>query len=1085
MSPPIRVLFLVQMLGILLCHSCLTFETSNDPFRSDRLLISNSVDGTFTGIDVFSGKVLWVIKSPPLISQSLGGLHFLTETHHYSIVPSLDGQLYVLQQNLSQHHWRAATLKTLPLTVDLLFASKFVLTDDSVLTGGKDHSLFSFDPLTGKILYNCSSDGCRSHDSPDVPVEENENLRPMILVHHTSNVVRAVHIPTGSERWNLSIRNNDLCLIRGRLSASTMLTRQPDPLCGSVKVEEKDPTADFAPGNSESELLDIEFDLDQLLVLARSRSPPFEPLWTYEFPSRVAKSWIYDVRTGTLQPIRLFSHDNDAHLSIKRSTPDDAKLMTLPHRSLRKRALGGLMNIFRNRPSLLSQSGSDRSSQCSSRGRLVYLGMLDDGQPYIQLEDGLEGHSAEQIELFSVPMISTRSSNSSSTSESGPEFTTSINDLVGYYHASCESDSSNSVCKQPFLADAAPISRVGSQTGLVPWSPRGVRYHKITSSPHSSNSRHSETPLTSFRPNDFPDRMIDTANDLFMLLFHADGLSSTQTPPEVSKISPSSFLHSYLHIFNVSLVAFWIWLISRVLRVLNRQIVQRPSHPPVVVASTSALDNAYTDCVASCPVCSTADNNSASEPQPEGRIVRTRHTSTSCGTQSMPEFNSTYENEFKFVQCLGRGGFGRVFEAENRFDGCRYAIKRIKIDEKMKNENKFLREVKALACLDHPGIVRYHRAWCECPPAGWQESRDRLIFGESDEDTETDMGCTGSSVKLGFLPHVTSSPCNCKKPMSLGSARSSNVSHSNPSSPPNGHLTDDSLIIFQADNGDQPVSFNKVYTSCTHSTSDKMTSAPLSDFPRVSYLYIQMQLCSPVSLRDWLVKHNSHESRPSRTELLQLFRQIVDAVTYLHDHALMHRDLKPSNILFDLTHRLKLADFGLVTSIFDEELRWPSPATRMNIDGFVGPNKQQHEYSGSSDFVIPKQGSDSGTADSSGDCKVNFHFSRYFRRHTAYVGTDLYMSPEQERGDPYDYKVDIFSLGLILLELLIPFHTNMERVCTLTRAKMQQLPDQLVEHHPDEAAFICLLLDPVPSNRPSARQILSSSLMSQTTSCVV
>lgn len=36
-----------------------------------------------------------------------------------------------------------------------------------------------------------------------------------------------------------------------------------------------------------------------------------------------------------------------------------------------------------------------------------------------------------------------------------------------------------------------------------------------------------------------------------------------------------------------------------------------------------------------------------------------------------------------------------------------------------------MREVKALAKLEHSGIVRYFNAWLESPPPGWQEIQDK------------------------------------------------------------------------------------------------------------------------------------------------------------------------------------------------------------------------------------------------------------------------------------------------------------------------------------------------------------------------
>lgn len=46
---------------------------------------------------------------------------------------------------------------------------------------------------------------------------------------------------------------------------------------------------------------------------------------------------------------------------------------------------------------------------------------------------------------------------------------------------------------------------------------------------------------------------------------------------------------------------------------------------------------------------------------------------------SPPLWTCRYLTDFEPVQCLGRGGFGVVFEARNKVDDCHYAIKRIRL----------------------------------------------------------------------------------------------------------------------------------------------------------------------------------------------------------------------------------------------------------------------------------------------------------------------------------------------------------------------------------------------------------------------
>ena len=82
------------------------------------------------------------------------------------------------------------------------------------------------------------------------------------------------------------------------------------------------------------------------------------------------------------------------------------------------------------------------------------------------------------------------------------------------------------------------------------------------------------------------------------------------------------------------------------------------------------------------------------------------------------EFVSRYVTDFESVKCLGKGGFGVVFEAKNKIDDIHYAVKRIRLPKIEAAKKKVMREVKTLAKLDHKNIVRYFNTWLEKPPPG-------------------------------------------------------------------------------------------------------------------------------------------------------------------------------------------------------------------------------------------------------------------------------------------------------------------------------------------------------------------------------
>jgi len=90
---------------------------------------------------------------------------------------------------------------------------------------------------------------------------------------------------------------------------------------------------------------------------------------------------------------------------------------------------------------------------------------------------------------------------------------------------------------------------------------------------------------------------------------------------------------------------------------------------------------------------------------PSGRgNQRTISESTS---NSGEHYTSRFQSDFELMQCLGRGGFGVVFEAKNKLDENRYAIKRITLPNKESSRQRVLREARTLASCEHHNIVRY------------------------------------------------------------------------------------------------------------------------------------------------------------------------------------------------------------------------------------------------------------------------------------------------------------------------------------------------------------------------------------------
>jgi eukaryotic-like serine/threonine-protein kinase len=76
---------------------------------------------------------------------------------------------------------------------------------------------------------------------------------------------------------------------------------------------------------------------------------------------------------------------------------------------------------------------------------------------------------------------------------------------------------------------------------------------------------------------------------------------------------------------------------------------------------------------------------------------------------------------------------------------------------------------------------------------------------------------------------------------------------------------------------------------------------------------------------------------------LTLFQQVCAAVDYLHRNRVIHGDLKPPNILVGNDGTVKLVDFGIASALFDREGRWQTSSIPLMTLGYASPEQMQNQ----------------------------------------------------------------------------------------------------------------------------------------------
>ncbi|KAL1501167.1 hypothetical protein ABEB36_006549 [Hypothenemus hampei] len=432
-------------------------------------------------------------------------------------------------------------------------------------------------------------------------------------------------------------------------------------------------------------------------------------------------------------------------------------------------------------------------------------------------------------------------------------------------------------------------------------------------------------------------------------------------------------------------------------------------------------------------------------------IVRSfSNTSTNNG-------QSRIDNEFEFLEHLGKGAFGEVLKVRNKLDGGYYAIKKIKLGQNNKalNKRKILREVTLLSKQNHENIVRYYTSWIETT----------TIKGDFEEDSSTVATTPTSSpvkkvVKKNLeltlndnIEELVASLKNVEISVTFDSKSQVNFESSSEDSSDDDDEDDQPFTAAAADSDSDSIEFEHGSQDEDEDEDDsskeekkesiKQTHVPSLNTPSnnkeltVDYLYIQMEFCEKSTLRTAIDNHlYTDENRVWR-----LFREIVEGLAHIHLQGMIHRDLKPVNIFLDSNDHVKIGDFGLATTI----------AMRKYGENYQMSKSQALE-----------------------NLREEFDESK-----TGQVGTALYVAPEMNSAIKalYDQKVDIYSLGIIFFEMCYkPLDTGMERFKILSRLRTKDVvfPEGFAGENERAYELIKWLLNHDISKRPTSRELLQS-----------
>ncbi|KAM6150783.1 serine/threonine-protein kinase 10 [Erethizon dorsatum] len=217
----------------------------------------------------------------------------------------------------------------------------------------------------------------------------------------------------------------------------------------------------------------------------------------------------------------------------------------------------------------------------------------------------------------------------------------------------------------------------------------------------------------------------------------------------------------------------------------------------------------------------------------------------------------------------------------------------------------------------------------------------------------------------------------------------------------------------------------EILATCDHPYIVKLLGAYYYD----GKLWIMIEFCPGGAVDAIMLELDRGLTEP---QIQVVCRQMLEALNFLHSKKIIHRDLKAGNVLMTLEGDIRLADFGV---------------SAKNL--------------------------------------------KTLQKRDSFIGTPYWMAPEvvlceTMKDTPYDYKADIWSLGITLIEMaqIEPPHHELNPMRVLLKIAKSDPPTLLVpsKWSAEFRDFLKVALDKNPETRPSAAQLLEHPFVSSVTS---